>query len=123
MSGPPRKRTARSSHDVGWMLLVGIIFWTAALGLYWWLDSRVEQSTPAGTVQRVTIASGFKPRLLVETETTYYPVYDLIAIDKGASVLLQQRASGDWYLCDAQAQTCGRTSGETLKTKPQKGTP
>lgn len=121
MSQPPGDEARRRSHSVEWTLLVAIVFWPGIFGLFWWLDSRVEQSTPVGTVQRVTIANGFKPRLLVETETTYYPVYDLVRIEKGANLVLQQRASGDWYLCDSRRLVCGRTSDEVLKNFP-KGT-
>src|SRR5687768_535304 len=59
-----------------------------------WRGARPESSTPIGTVRSVATGSGWGVRLIVETETTFYPMRGILAVEKGTTLLLQVRRNG-----------------------------
>lgn len=91
------------------LVLLGVAFY----GI--WQGSRVESSRPIGTVKSVAPGSGWGVQLIVETETTFYPLRGVLAVEKGAPLLLQVRANGDQYICDI-SQTCAKTATQNWKT-------
>lgn len=96
------------------LVLLGVAFY----GI--WQGSRVESSRPIGTVKSVTPGSGWGVRLIVETETTFYPLRGVLAVEKGTPLLLQVRGNGDQYLCDA-AQSCVKTATQSWKMNKTEG--
>ena len=80
-----------------------------------WQGSRLESSRPIGTVKSVAPGSGWGVRLIVETETTFYPLRSLLVVEKGTPLILQVRANGDQYVCDV-SQSCAKTASQNWKT-------
>lgn len=72
-----------------------------------WLGRQVSSRQPIGSVVKV-IGEGRK--WLIETETGFYPVSKALMFNKGAPLVLETRANGDRYVCNAAGSVCGRTA-------------
>lgn len=116
-SASPLNKRARGGGRVDFStLLVGTALVLLGVAFYGiWQGSRVESSRPIGSVKSVAPGSGWGVRLIVETETTFYPLRSLLVVEKGAPLLLQVRANGDQYVCDV-SQSCAKTASQNWKT-------
>lgn len=96
------------------LVLLGVAF----LGI--WRGTRLESSVPVGAVRSVAPGSGWGVRLIVETETTFYPLRGVLAVEKGTPLFLQVRGNGDQYLCDA-SRSCVKTATQSWKANKTGG--
>ncbi len=64
-------------------------------------DQTVRATQDAGRALDVTQSSGLLTRGLVETTLGFFAVADGVSLFKGEALLLQTRANGRRYLCDA----------------------
>ncbi len=65
-------------------------------------DQTVRATQDAGRALDVTLSSGLLTRSLVETTLGFYGVADGISLYKAEDLVLQTRANGRRYLCDAK---------------------
>lgn len=76
-----------------------------------WLGRQVSSRQPIGSVVRVT---GEGRQWLIETETGAYPLTRALMVNKGASLVLEIRANGDRYVCNAAGTVCERTAKQGI---------
>lgn len=76
-----------------------------------WMGRQVSSRQPIGSVVKV-IGEGRK--WLIETETGFYPVSKALMVNKGAPLVLEIRANGDRYVCNAAGTVCGRTARQGI---------
>lgn len=116
------KQRAREGGRVDFSTLLAgtalVLLGVALFGI--WRGARLESSTPIGTVRSVAPGSGWGVRLIVETETTFYPLRGVLAVEKGAPLFLQVRGNGGQYLCDVN-QSCVKTAEQSWKTNKTGG--
>lgn len=74
-------------------LLVGYVAVSALLG------AQVEASVSIGKVVNVTGGGGLAVKLLVQTESGFYPLKTSVVIESGTPLILEKRLNGDVYVC------------------------
>ncbi len=52
---------------------------------------------------------------MIETDLGSYPMNSGAVISKGTPLVLEKRASGDGFICDANHNLCIKTSGQEFK--------
>lgn len=70
-------------------------------------NKKVVTTTQAGVLRSIALSGGLIPRALVETDAAFYVVETGLSLGKGEALQLQQRASGEHYLCSADGH-CAR---------------
>lgn len=88
---------------VGAFLLVTCAIVYAVLG------TQVESSTPIGKVVNVTGGGGWAVKLVVQTDTGFYPLKGSVAIERGTPLHLERRRNGDTFVC-AEDHGCVETA-------------
>lgn len=84
-------------------LIVGYVAVSAFLG------SQVEASANIGRVVNVTGGGGLAVKLLVQTESGFYPLKASVVIENGTPLILEKRVNGDVYVC-APNRGCVQTA-------------
>jgi hypothetical protein len=87
------------------LIAVSTLF-LAAVGVYLYLmdragDKTVTETIEAGKALHVVQFNGLLSRSQVETTVGFYALADGISLSKGEDLVLQTRANGRRYLCDA----------------------
>lgn len=96
-------------------LFVGLpLLW--CLGTLWenWSDAEVVSSQPIGSLSRMSGATGWAGKVVIETEEGYFPLHEAVALHKGMPLVLEERGSGRRYICDLPRSLCVRTSRESF---------
>ena len=93
-------------------------FWAA------WREQQVTATEALGTLQGMTAGSGWRGRSVIEVRTTteggaattrFYPLDEPMAAKQGTPLILETRANGELFICDAQRHACVRTASEMLR--------
>jgi len=97
--------------------------------VYWFSNSRESQvvsTQPIGQFISMSGPGGLQNQVVIETEQGSYPIIDAPAIRKGTNLVLEERQSGQRYICDVTRDLCIKTtatefrrSGPIAATKPK----
>lgn len=110
-----RQRSSRRLLTQLIFLFVGLpLLW--CLGTLWetWRDAEVVSSQPIGSLSRMSGATGWGGKVVIETEEGYFPLHEAVALPKGMPLVLEERGSGRRYICDLPRSLCVRTSRESF---------
>ena len=97
---------------------IGIWVWGA------WREQQVESTEAIGKLHSMTAGSGWRGGSVIEvhtaldngaTETRFYPLDEPMAATQGTPLVLETRANGELFICDAQRQACVRTAPAMLR--------
>lgn len=89
-----------------------------------WRERQVTLSEPIGILQGMTAGSGWRGGSVIEVrtalengaiETRFYPLDEPMAATQGTPLILETRANGELFICDAQRHACVRTAPEMLR--------
>ena len=89
-----------------------------------WRERQVESMEPIGTLHSMTAGSGWRGGSVIEVhaipdngsiETRFYPLDEPMAATQGTPLILETRANGELFICDAQRQACVRTAPAMLR--------
>lgn len=106
------------------LLFVGLpLLW--CLGTLWetWRDAEVVSSQPIGSLSRMSGATGWAGKVVIETEEGYFPLQEAVVLPKGTPLVLEERGSGRRYICDLPRRLCVRTSRESFVVGKEGGRP
>lgn len=92
---------------IAWLVFL-LVAWTA---MDTWLGEQVASTRPIGSVRTLTGGGGIGIKLVVETESGFYPLRTAISAEKGAALVLEHRENGDHYVCDLRNHKCAKTTG------------
>lgn len=120
-SDTPTPEAPKRCMDYSIVFAAGAVVALAAALIEMWMSGRVESAQPAGTVRSIRAGGGWGVRLIVETETTFYPLHSALAIDKGAALIRQVRANGEVYLCEASMRSCAKTASQAWSSNRMGG--
>lgn len=107
---------------------VGAFLLVMCAVVYAVLGTRVESSTPIGKVVNVTGGGGLTVKLVVQTDTGFYPLEASVAIERGTPLRLERRWNGDTFVCAADhgcvetAQSAWTQSGSRERLGNVRGT-
>lgn len=102
------------------LLSIQIAFWIWGA----WRERQVTLTGPIGTLQSMTAGSGWRGGSVIEVrtaqengspETRFYPLDEPMAATQGTPLILETRANGDLFICDAQRNACVRTAPDILR--------
>ena len=97
-------------------ILVSIVsFFT---GVLWFLDSRESQVVSSQSIGRFISMSGpggLQGKVVIETDQGSYPIIHAPAISKGTLLVLEERQSGQRYICDVTRDLCIKTTATEFK--------
>jgi hypothetical protein len=105
-------------------LFVGLpLLW--CLGTLWenWRDAEVVASQPIGGLIRMSGATGWGGKVVIETDAGYFPMHEAVTLPKGTTLVLEERGSGRRYVCDLPRGLCVRTSRESFVVGKEGGRP
>jgi len=99
-------------------LLMGLplILFLLWVGRSWW-QSEVVSSRPIGNVIGMSGPGGWRSRVVIETDTGFYPLLQAPVISKGTPLLLELRGSGQRFVCDLPRTLCIKTTPDEF-TQP-----
>lgn len=86
--------------------------------VYWVMNSRESQvvsSQAIGQFMRMSGPGGLQNQVVIETDQGSYPIIDAPAISKGTHLVLEQRVSGQRYVCDMPHSLCIKTTANEFK--------
>jgi len=91
---------------------------TALIAAYFiwqhWQTGQVEASRPIGRLLGMSGQGGWAWPLVIETEEGFFPLGEAVAIAKGTLLVLEDRASGQRFICDLKRTVCVQTSLESM---------
>ena len=89
-----------------------------------WLGQRAAVTrSPIGHLVALHAHGGWGSRLVIETETGFFPVHGDVAGAKGVALFLESRRWGPDFICDESRTTCVEALGETFMPSPIPSTP
>jgi len=97
------------------MLLSIVSFFTF---VYWFINSRESQvvsSRPIGRFITMSGPGGLQDKVVIETDQGSYPIIHAPAISKGTLLVLEERQSGQRYVCDVPRDLCIKTTSIEFK--------
>ncbi|HEY9096947.1 MAG TPA: hypothetical protein VIN35_14470 [Hydrogenophaga sp.] len=105
------------------LLLLAVQFTVWLVGA--WQERQVATSETIGTLQGMTSGAGWRGGAVIAVRTTptedaiaetrFYPLAKPIAAKQGAPLILDTRANGALFICDAQRRACARTVSGMLR--------
>jgi len=110
-----RLEAARDKAIHALLLLAALLI--SMLGYFiWdhWQTGRVEASSPIGRLIGVAATGGRPWPVVIQTERGFFPLREAVSIQPGAALLLEDRTSGDRFVCDLQRTVCVQSSRHTL---------
>lgn len=117
--------STQTKHHTSWLerflhLVFLLLLALAVLGSLVWLDHRLHTEVvlrqPIGQFQRMSGPGGLQGNVVIETDTGSYPLRGTPAIAKGTLLVMEARASGYRYICDAPRSLCIETTGKEFKS-------
>lgn len=101
------------------LLLAAPVYWVGK-SLYTALTTdEVVSSRSIGHFVSMSGPGGLRDRVVIETEVGAYPLQSAAAIAKGTPLILEHRASGQRYICDARRSLCLKTDGPDFSPTTQ----
>lgn len=97
------------------MLVSVVSFFTF---VYWVIDSRESQvvsSQPIGQFLRMSGPGGLQNQVVIETDQGSYPIIHAPTISKGTLLVLEERKSGQRYVCDISRDLCIKSTSTEFK--------
>lgn len=82
-----------------WVLAGSAFVLVSYMAVSAFLGAQVEATVPIGKVVHVTGGGGMAVKLVVQTETGFYPLRNSVVIERGTSLFLEKRKNGDVYVC------------------------
>jgi hypothetical protein len=89
-----------------------------------WRERQVALTEPIGTLQGMTAGSGWRGGSVIEVrtalengsiETRFYPLDEPMAATQGTPLILETRANGELFICDAQRHACALAASDMLR--------
>ena len=101
-------------------LLMGLplILFLLWVGISWW-QSEVVSSRPIGNVIGMSGPGGWRSRVVIETDTGFYPLLQAPVISKGTPLLLELRGSGQRFVCDLPRTLCIKSAPDEFTQSAQ----
>ena len=101
-------------------LLMGLpvilfLFW---IGRSWW-QSEVVSSRPIGHFIHMSGPGGLQSRVVIETDSGFYPLLQAPVISKGTSLVLELRGSGQRFVCDLPRTLCIKSAPDEFTQSAQ----
>lgn len=118
------RKSSRRLWNQFLFLFVGLpLLW--CLGTLWenWRDAEVVSSQPIGSLSRMSGATGWAGKVVIETGEGYFPLQEAVVLSKGTPLVLEERGSGRRYICDLPRSLCVRTSRESFAAGKEGGRP
>ncbi|WP_157045707.1 hypothetical protein [Polaromonas sp. JS666] len=95
--------------------LILFLFW---IGGSWW-QSEVVSSRPIGNFIHMSGPGGLQSRVVIETDSGFYPLLQAPVISKGTSLVLELRGSGQRFVCDLPRTLCIKTTPDEFTRSDQ----
>lgn len=120
-STPTGKESKSDPVDPSMMLFFAVLmglpvilflFW---VGRYWW-QSEVVSSRPIGHFIHMSGPGGLQSRVVIETDSGFYPLLQAPVISKGTPLVLELRGSGQRFVCDLPRTLCIKSASDEFKT-------
>jgi len=112
-SGPLDAAKSKAINALLFMLALCLFIAGYFIWLYW-QSGRVESSRPVGHLIGMSGPGGRAWPLVIETEQGFFPLGKAVAIPKGTPLMIEDRASGDRFICDLKRTVCVRTSVSSM---------
>ena len=89
-----------------------------------WRERQVALTEPIGTLQGMAAGSGWRGGSVIEVRTAletgtpeirFYPLEEPMAATQDTPLILETRANGELFICDAQRHACVRTASDMLR--------
>ena len=124
-----RKRSAASQErlranerqvvQIGKLLLALVALWAGVVLWNQWRRSQVVSSEPIGVLHGMTAGAGWRGGSVIEVRTTnetrFYPLEGPMAATQGTPLVLETRANGNLFVCDAKRHACAQTAPDMLR--------
>ena len=99
---------------IKWLFISAVLFAVfITLGLIKYLQQnfgKTPTSRDIGHLIHVTPAGGLSSYSMVETETGFYPLADILTAKKGTPLVLESRAWNERFVSDSPKTLCVRTT-------------
>lgn len=82
-----------------WVLAGSAFVLVSYMALSAFLGAQVEATVAIGKVVNVTGGGGLAVKLVVQTETGFYPLKASVVIERDTPLFLEKRKNGDVYVC------------------------
>ena len=124
-----RKRSAASQQrlranerlvvQLGKLLLALVALWAGLVLWNQWQQTRVVSTEPIGTLHGMTAGAGWRGGSVIEVRTAdearFYPLDEPMAATQGTPLMLETRANGNLFVCDAKRHACAQTVLDMLR--------
>ena len=127
-STPTGKESKSDPVDPSLMLFFAVLmglpvilflFW---IGRSWW-QSEVVSSRPIGHFIHMSGPGGLQSRVVIETDSGFYPLLQAPVISKGTSLVLELRGSGQRFVCDLPRTLCIKSAPDEFTQPAQPRNP
>ncbi|MEO8388005.1 hypothetical protein [Polaromonas sp.] len=93
------------------LLLVMPALWSSGYLYVFWTTDEVVSTRAIGNFVSMSGPGGWGGAVVLETDLGSFPLHSAASITKGTPLMLELRASGQRFICDARHTHCLKTHG------------